>query len=193
MVRAVHTDLTGNRDMDHPSPCRHTPAYPVYIVQQLPFIHGLMIIKFICKVCNTDRYRPYRAAVSAEGGRNKKREKKKREKKRKKKNLGFDATLRSRDPSPAGDFFSPREEKKHLHTWGEGTKRTSNSRPEIRAWRHKDLMHEERVKMELLEEISIELSEDDITGYFSKLGAAEGFFDDLISDFPLLPIDASFT
>lgn len=53
-------------------------------------------------------------------------------------------------------------------------------------------MHEERVKVELLDETSIELLEDDIASFFSELGAAEGFFDDLISDFPLLPL-GSFT
>ncbi|RRT55264.1 hypothetical protein B296_00007126 [Ensete ventricosum] len=50
-------------------------------------------------------------AVSAEGGRKKKREKK---------NLELDTALRLRDPLPAGDFFSPRGEKKRLPTWGEG-------------------------------------------------------------------------
>ncbi|CAL9779342.1 unnamed protein product [Musa acuminata subsp. burmannicoides] len=53
---------------------------------------------------------------------------------------------------------------------------------------HRDLMHE-RVK----EETSIELSEDDIAGFFSELGAAEGFFGDPIGDSPLLPVGASFT
>ncbi|CAL9073693.1 unnamed protein product [Musa textilis] len=53
---------------------------------------------------------------------------------------------------------------------------------------HRDLMHE-RVK----EEPRIELSEDDIAGFFSELGAAEGFFGDPISDSPLLPVGAAFT
>ncbi|CAL9064343.1 VQ motif-containing protein 17-like [Musa acuminata AAA Group] len=53
---------------------------------------------------------------------------------------------------------------------------------------HRDLMHE-RVK----EETTIELSEDDIAGFFSELGAAERFFGDPIGDFPLLPVGASFT
>ncbi|RRT41805.1 hypothetical protein B296_00057530 [Ensete ventricosum] len=33
------------------------------------------------------------------------------------------AIRRSRDPSPTGDFFSPRKAKKRLPMWGEGTRR----------------------------------------------------------------------
>ncbi|RZR75942.1 hypothetical protein BHM03_00000527 [Ensete ventricosum] len=57
-------------------------------------------------------------AVSAEGGR-----KKKREKKREKKNLESGVALRPHDPSPMGDFFSSRVDKKCLPAWGEGTRR----------------------------------------------------------------------
>ncbi|THU64063.1 hypothetical protein C4D60_Mb01t22510 [Musa balbisiana] len=56
---------------------------------------------------------------------------------------------------------------------------------------HRDSMHE-RVKEETSIELS-ELSEDDIAGFFSELGAAEGFFGDPIGDSPLLPVGASFT
>ncbi|RWW26216.1 hypothetical protein BHE74_00008394 [Ensete ventricosum] len=43
-----------------------------------------------------------------------------RKKKRGKKNLEPGTALRLRNPLPAGDFFSPRGEKKRLPTLGEG-------------------------------------------------------------------------
>ncbi|RWW76918.1 hypothetical protein BHE74_00014953 [Ensete ventricosum] len=61
------------------------------------------------KVCNTDQYRPYRATVSTEGRRKKKREKK---------NLESGVALCPHDPSSTNDFFSPRGEKERgdIHT-----------------------------------------------------------------------------
>ncbi|RZR93651.1 hypothetical protein BHM03_00022202 [Ensete ventricosum] len=45
-----------------------------------------------------------------------------RKKKREKKNLESDHALSPCNPLPAGDLFSPREEKKRLSMWGEGTR-----------------------------------------------------------------------
>ncbi|RRT83636.1 hypothetical protein B296_00007000 [Ensete ventricosum] len=77
--------------------------------------YGTLLKELMEKMCRMF----WKKAVSIEGGRKKKREKKKREK-------NTWSPLHPRDPSHAGGFFSPREAKKSLRAWGEGTRRLFN-------------------------------------------------------------------